>query len=480
MIDPPTGTLARADGFAYRTTVGQVMTAPLALARPDILLAEAAARMTAADISSIIVADPHPVGIVTERDLLRQVGDQGPAVLGLPLRQVMSSPLVTVRADALVATALGRMDRLSIRHLVVVDETGLAVGIVSARALLRLRARDALVVGDAIAAAADAAALAAARARVPALARALRRDGVPALEVAAAISATVREATARAAELAEQATRSQLGPAPAPWCVLVLGSGGRGESLLVPDQDNALIHAGSAADDAWFAEFGRRIADILDAAGIPYCKGGVMAREPRWRHDRQGWRDAVGEWIAAKDGEALLSTDIFYDFHAVAGDGALANALRADAVKAASRSPLFLRMLARHIEDLRPPLGLFGRIRPSAGLVNLKKGGTMPIVAAARTLALAAGSPAVTTPDRLAAAVAAGRLVDEDRVGLAAALETIMGLLLDGQLAALEAGEPPGSSIALGRLDRASRRSLRHALRSLASVPEMVTDGLSR
>ena len=49
------------------------------------------------------------------------------------------------------------------------------------------------------------------------------------------------------------------GYAPVPWTMLVLGSAGRGESLLAMDQDNAIVFdegpPGGAADQ-WFEEMG--------------------------------------------------------------------------------------------------------------------------------------------------------------------------------------------------------------------------------
>ena len=56
------------------------------------------------------------------------------------------------------------------------------------------------------------------------------------------------------------------GPAPCAYAVLVLGSAGRGESLLAMDQDNALVFAEGEPDgeaDRWFARLGRRMAAIL-------------------------------------------------------------------------------------------------------------------------------------------------------------------------------------------------------------------------
>ena len=79
-------------------------------------------------------------GIITERDLLRAVARQGGATLGLPVGEVASCPLATVPADAFVYRAIGRMSRLHVRHLGVIDEAGRVIGAVSARDLLRLRA----------------------------------------------------------------------------------------------------------------------------------------------------------------------------------------------------------------------------------------------------------------------------------------------------------------------------------------------------
>ena len=113
------------------------------------------------------------------------------------------------------------------------------------------------------------------------------------------VSEEILAMTRRAAVLAVQAMADGgRGGPPCPYAVLVLGSGGRGESLLVPDQDNAIVfETGRPGDatDLWFAELGDRMAAILDAAGIPYCTGGVMAK-------CAGWRGSLDTWTARIDG----------------------------------------------------------------------------------------------------------------------------------------------------------------------------------
>src|SRR5690606_3541406 len=121
-----------------------------------------------------------------------------------------------------------------------------------ARGLLRLRAGSTLRIGDAIAVAADAAALAAARSELPGVAAQLLAERMTAGEIAEVVSSVIRGLTARAAELAAAELAEAGRPPPAPWALLVLGSAGRGESLLSADQDNALVHAGRGSDDPWF------------------------------------------------------------------------------------------------------------------------------------------------------------------------------------------------------------------------------------
>jgi len=466
--------LERIDSFPYRHRVRDVLRPPVAIDAAA-TLEQAACRMRDARCGSVLVLDPAggALGILTERDVLVAVATDGVAAPTRRVDSVMSRPVATVPAEAFVHVAIGRLQRLGIRHLAAVDPAGRAVGVVSARRLLDLRAGRALALGDEIAAAGSAAALAEAHAGLPALARGLRAEGVPAVQLAAVIAAVLRDLTARAAELAE----IELGPPPAPYAVLVLGSGGRGESLLAADQDNALVHAGG--DDAWFAALGRRLADTLNTAGIPYCQGGVMAAQPAWRHPLDGWMRQIATWVRRAQGEALLSVDIFFDFALARGEAALVERLRAGALAEAAAAPLFLRLLAQEVEGAGTALGPFGRWRSKLGRVDLKRGGLWPVVAFARVLALRHGVAATGTLDRLSGVVAAGRLAAEESERLCAAFELILGEILEQQLLDLAAGRPAGPLVEVARLSRDRRQRLKEALAGLEVLPLLLRDALT-
>ena len=79
--------------------------------------------------SVVVVEDDRPVGIVTERDLLRLICagyDERRAV-----RSVMSAPLLTARQDLDFSTAQSMLSNRAIRHLVLVDEAGRLQGVAS-------------------------------------------------------------------------------------------------------------------------------------------------------------------------------------------------------------------------------------------------------------------------------------------------------------------------------------------------------------
>ena len=473
--------LRRLDVFPYQKRVGDVMSRPLVTIGPDRSLGEAATLLSDRKISALVVLGEgeRPRGILTERDLTRAVGEQGAEALSLPVGQVMSSPVATVRVDDFVYVAVGRLDRLGHRHLAVVESDGRAVGMVTTRALLRQRAVIALVLGDEIGAAVDAEGLAAARGRLLELAEGLLAEGLSALDVAAVASAILRDLTRKATELASAAMAAESwGPAPAVWAMLVLGSGGRGESLLGADQDNALVHLGGEADDGGFAELGRRVADMLDHAGIPYCLGGVMAREPAWRHTLAGWQGVVRRWANAASPTDVLAADIFFDFAGVAGDGTLAGRLRALALAEVGASPLLIQHLAADLSRTQAPLGLLGGFRTESGRVDVKLPGLLPIVSAARALALRRGIDATATRERLRALEQAGALPEADRELLEEAQGFLMGLVLEQQVLDLRAGRPPGNRVEVARLDRRRRRRLKQALKDVERFAQATGRGL--
>jgi len=479
----------RLDSFPYLHRVRGVMGAPPQFIAAGDTARHAAERMRALKIGALLVADAEPgrvelgraIGIVTERDILDAIARDGAAALAEAVAVIMSTPIQTVPENALLHVAMGRMERLNIRHLAAVDRAGRIVGVISARALLRLRAGASLALGDAVATAADGAGLRRVFDQLPELAWSLLADEVSAVKIAEVISDTLRAMTARAAELAEATMAADgWGGPPARYAMLVLGSGGRGESLLAADQDNAIVHGGTEGDDRWFAELGRRACDTLHEGGIPHCKGGVMASNPAWRHSLDGWRGQIADWIRRPQGERLLNVDIFYDFRRAHGDPELADRLRQDAAAAAAAEPMFVRLLAQETETTSGGgLTLLGSFRTERGCVDLKKGGLFPLVAFARVAALKRRLRETGTGPRLAAAAAVGAIPPDEALRLRQAQEALLGFILRQQLDDLRAGIAPSTRVDPTRLTRPDRARLKETLRALDAIPLLLRDALA-
>lgn len=89
----------------------------------------------------VVVQGDAAIGIATERDLVRKVLAAGVNPSKVLVSDVMSTPLVTIGAGSTVVEAADKMSEYLIRRLVVVDENGALVGLITAGDIARLLAR---------------------------------------------------------------------------------------------------------------------------------------------------------------------------------------------------------------------------------------------------------------------------------------------------------------------------------------------------
>jgi CBS domain-containing protein len=98
---------------------------------PNDSVYDAVRRMAEKEIGALIVMDQGAiVGIVSERDYARQVILKGRASRETPVRDIMTSEVVTGRPDHRIEACLGLMTQRRIRHLPIVDK-GELVGMIS-------------------------------------------------------------------------------------------------------------------------------------------------------------------------------------------------------------------------------------------------------------------------------------------------------------------------------------------------------------
>ena len=115
--------------------IGGVMRTKLVTARPDETAADAIRRMLSSGIGSVIVIEDNaPVGMFTERDVLRLAGE-GTDFETIPVRRAMTGRPLTIGAGDNILDAAQLMAARRLRHLPVVEDGNL-VGIVSMRDVL--------------------------------------------------------------------------------------------------------------------------------------------------------------------------------------------------------------------------------------------------------------------------------------------------------------------------------------------------------
>jgi len=98
----------------------------------DTTLADAAAKLGAMKIGCLVVLDPSGglSGILSERDIVRAVGEHGSACLDQKVDSVMTREVMTCTTDDSADSILGRMSEGRFRHMPVVEE-GRVVALVS-------------------------------------------------------------------------------------------------------------------------------------------------------------------------------------------------------------------------------------------------------------------------------------------------------------------------------------------------------------
>ncbi len=475
------------DTFAYRHTIADIMSGTPVIAKRDISLQAAIGIMAEKSISSLLINDSGNPGelvseyaIITERDVLRQIAKSGPAALKQKAGNFASSPILSIRQKAFVYRALSRMRRLKIRHLAVVDDKRHLTGVLSARDLLKARSDPAIALDDEINNAANAADLAAAWATLPEVVYSLVEERLDAHTITRIVSEEIRSMTERAAILAEMdMAQGGWGKPPCNYAVMVLGSGGRGESLLKPDQDNAIIFETGepgGKEDQWFAELGARFAAILDAAGIPYCDGGIMAKNANWRGSLKTWQERVTGWIDKPSPEALLNVDILFDQIAVHGHRTLSAELFEYCYENGSQSTAFCKTLSLGLNSLSSPFGFLGKIKSQNNRLDLKLHGLFPIVTCARALAIRHNMAEHSTRERLHAL----SQLDKGDIGLVKRLighhSLFLSLMLGEQESEIRSGRKPSNFIDLSKQDRAVMEELKKALSDVQMIPSLLQD----
>ena len=461
----------------FSTPLGELITRVAVTAEPGISIRDAARLMSNQRISSLVIAPEGgvPVGIVTDRDLRDKVVAVA-SDSAAPVGAIMSPLLVTADPTEICFEALVKMIRNNVHHLPVLEE-GRLRGVLTNHDLMMLQGASPISVVREIDDQRDLEGLCRAARSVDGMIAVLLDEGAGAGNLTRVITEINDRLVRKVLELAAV----PLGPAPVEWCWIVFGSEGRREQTFKTDQDNAIVYADPADDEqaraaqAWFASFTSRVRDALERCGFPPCPGGYMAANPEWCRPLREWKRAFSLWIANPDAEAVLRSQILFDFRPLCGAEGLATQLRAHLAAAIERAPAFLGFLANQIVKNPPPLGFLHQLvvekeGEHKDRLNLKLKAIAPIVDLARLFALEKGISETGTLDRLRALRESNTAVGRYGEELEQAFEFLMLLRIHHQQAQVAAGREPDNFIDPNELSALERKTAREAFGLVAKV----------
>jgi CBS domain-containing protein len=472
--------LKRVESFPYRENLRSIMDTDVYTCTPLCTLRDIIRDMVKRDISSVIIIDhkKQPVGILTERDIMKRViADERVDLDSTPIAKVMTPDPITLHPDNTIYRALSVLAASKVKHLPLIED-GSIVGIVTMRQLLKLRYPEPLTLIEGIQEANDIATLKALKNMLPKMAEERLESGRRAYDVVAMISLINRDIHRRALELAA----AGLGEPPVPYCLYLTGSHGRLENLLTPDQDHGMIIADSEQNyqyDQYFIDLGVRFSDYLDQIGYVYCPGYLMSSNPLWRKSLSEWKQQVNYWFEAQVRELGRYVTVLFDAASIAGEVDLFKELKEYAFTVLAKHHEVFRILHEEEGGHRVPLGFLGRfVTDKEGLhkgqLDVKKSGLIFVVEAIRILALQHNIRETGTLKRIGRLVEGGFIHANDGEYFESAYQVLLHYALKSQVSKASRGEKLDTYIDPKILSPRDKETLRHALKAVSTLQDLV------
>jgi CBS domain-containing protein len=386
----------------------------------------------------------------------------------------MSAPLVRIADHALLFEAALLMQERAVQHLVVVDEHQAAVGILTGAEILHTQRHALALLLAEMQSAGSPEELRDCQVKVPVFVKALLDSGARVESITRIMSTASDAVLVRLIGLAE----AELGPPPAPYSFVVMGSAARGELTMATEQDNAIIYAdvADAEDDetrGYFLRLGQKVCGWRDEIGFRRCKGDTMASAPAWCLPLSRWRSFFTDCVTVSSPQDLLKLNIVFDLRCVFGEADHVTQLRQH-VRALLEggAPTFFFHLAQSTLQFKPPVGFFGNIQlepsgKSPSTFNIKSA-IIPLVNFARMYALREHLTETSTIGRLDRLRDAGVLKPSSHDELVQAYTALMQMRLNHQVRQWSQGELPDNSIELSELTQLDRSILRRVFADIA------------
>ena len=477
--------LTGVESYPFKKRLSEIMSAPVTSCRPQSSARQVAQLMAQHQIRSVVVEGDNKkmLGLITCKDIISQVvAVEGADAEELTAEQLMISEPQTMAPEAFMYEAMAYMIGHHLKHLPVVDGDEL-VGIVSISDLMRYRSQKAMLMIGSIEETDSLEGLAASHRSLVRLAHTLLSETRSAPEVMEILSYIHHALLKRTFDLCwQQVLDSGLTPPDIRYCFLIMGSGGRREMMLGPDQDNGFIFEDfpdemQAEVDAFFIPLADKLVHALDFVGYPLCEGEVMVNNEAWRGRLSDWEKRIDDWAENPEPHKVRYSSIFFDFTPLTGDPSLAHSLQSIVFQSIRKYPGFLYHVMQLNLTHKVPTGLWGRFSTEKsgeykGQLSLKKGGLIYIVDCLRMFALEHEVRALTTLERLKQLTDDNVFTAETAEHIRVAFEALSFLRLRNEIGLLQNDRPANSYIDPNALSKTEQELLRSSFHVVSKLQD--------
>ncbi len=398
---------------------------------------EVAALMADKQVNCVYIKEGNNLTAFVSKDILVKEA----LALGMagdsPVKEVAHKDVICIEKNALVYEALLALYP-SKQEYILVKNGNESLGYLSRYRLLTEHAQSPLVFIQSVKLSNTILDLKEKWARVPELISLMIGRGVHAEIVNRIVTTIADEILLRVID----GVQKEMGPAPAKYCFMVIGSEARQEQTLATDQDNAIIYEDKANEQrelvrTWFLDFADRISTRLNDIGFKFCTGGFMAKNPKWCHSLSHWKRNYDMWINEAAPDTVTKFSTFFDCRFVYGEKDLFDELYDHMINCIDKtSSKFLMNLVTNALRYESPLTLFKNIKTFSNeerkVFNIKKA-MNPIVDMMRMYSLKNKIVVANTGKRMNALVEAGHIDEVKYKELRHAYYYLMGVRLKSQ-----------------------------------------------
>jgi CBS domain-containing protein len=463
----------------YTTPVKEIVAGDAVTSPLEISIKEASGIMSRYNISSLVLTGggDAPVGIITDKDLREKVVAAGLDPLS-PVREIMSSGLVTVSSKSTCFDALSTMIRHNIHHLVITEENEL-VGVVTNHDFMLLQGTSPLSILKNIDRQKSAEDLIPIRKSINKTLAILFKEGVRASHILRIITELHDRLIMKLIDL----SIDEIGSSHCPFAFFVYGSEGRREETFKTVFHCAIVYDDEKTDcdktdiNEYCQNLIQHLQDTFRKCDLPLFDTMPLGEGVTIYGDISEWETKVITALRSRNNEFVISAKKMLDSRAVYGNEFIVEALKDRIYKYMCDNEMHSSILQDDPSKQTSKMGFFKKFfvderGEQLETLDIKQKGTSHIVESLRAMAIRSNIHETSTIERLNILSQRGLISRDLKNNIHSAFEFMLYLLLQSQLIKKETNKEIDNFIEPENLSLLEKKTLKEVFQLLPALRE--------